>query len=153
MDTNEIFSQILPIFEQNKITFIVMGVVIVLSLVINIILHNRRKTRSKGLLAQHPDAAKVFLTSQAFITSEAVSVHRVNDENPVFFTESGKTGFYAVPGIASVEISYSYTRPGITAKNVTKTYGPVSKKLDLAPRGIYYLDFDRKAEEFTFNKI
>ncbi len=48
--------------------------------------------------------------------------------------------------------SYSYTRPGVIHKSVTKTTGVVQKTLEVEAYKSYLLGFDRKAEEFTFEE-
>lgn len=144
--------QVLNIISENKMTFIIFAVVCVLSFIINMANYKKRKQRSAGLLEEHPDAAKVYLTSKAFITSEAVTVSLVNGQEPHFFYEGTKTGFYAAPGIVEAEITYTYSRPGVTAKTVTKTYGPVVKRLELEPYGQYFMGFDKDEETFIFEK-
>lgn len=146
------FQSLQTFFTQNPLYPIIMGIVIVGSIVVNVIMAKKRKHRNADLLQLHPDAAKVFLTTKALITQEAVVVYSVNGNTPHHFTEGGKTGFYAPPGIIDVEMEYSYTRPGVLHKTVTTTTGVVKKKLEIAPHCSYLLGFDRDSTEFTFEK-
>jgi hypothetical protein len=111
-----------------------------------------RKMKASGeeFLATHPDAAKVYLTTKTFITSEAVTVYSVNGDGPVKFMEGMKTGFYLLPGTSSVEVCYSYTRPGLLHKNVTSTTDVVKKDLVVDAKKSYLLGFDRSEDVFTF---
>ena len=95
----------------------------------------------------------MYLTTRAFISSEAVTVISVDKEAPRLFMEGGKSGFYALPGGRTVEMQYTYSRPGIIHKNVMTTYGPASKELQLDSGKSYILGFDRDAENFTFAEM
>jgi hypothetical protein len=108
------------------------------------------KAANQGFLAQHPDAAKVYLTSKALITSEAVVVSLVDGQTPQNFFEGGKSGFYVTPGTHSVDMSYTYNRPGILYKNVSESTGLVKKELVVEASTSYTLGFNRDANEFTF---
>jgi Trk-type K+ transport system membrane component len=141
------------IFQQNKIIFIIMGLVILGSIVFNIIRMRNMKSSNQRFLLDHPDVAKVYLTTKALITSEAVIVTAVDGETPEYFAETGKTGFYAIPGSRLVEMTYTYNRPGLIHKNVTTTFGPAKKELAIAANKTYLLGFDRKEETFTFDEM
>jgi hypothetical protein len=110
------------------------------------------KESGREFLSKHPDAARVFLTSRALITSEAVQVHSVDGGTPELFMEKMKTGFYAVPGKSTVEISYTHTRPGVLHKTVTTTTDVVKKELVTEPKKSYMLGFDRDENAFTFEE-
>jgi hypothetical protein len=146
-------SSLQTIFEQNKYVFTIMGIVIVGSIVFNIVRLGKTKASNRNFLADHPDAAKVYLTTKALITSEAVTVYTVEGEKPQNFFETGKTGFYLSPGKSTVEISYTHSRPGVLHKNVTETFGPVKKELVTEANKSYLLGFDRKDNTFTFEEI
>jgi hypothetical protein len=155
MDFSKIVEQIdfKTIFEQNKYIFLMMGVIVVATIFYNLSKMRKMKDSNREFLTNHPDAAKVYLTTRAFITSEAVSVYTVDGEAPQNFSERGKTGFYAIPGERIVEARYAYQRPGVFYKTVTTTYGPVKKELILEAKKNYKLGFDRKAESFTLAEI
>jgi hypothetical protein len=141
------------LFQQNKYVFIIMAFVFIGTAVYNIIRMRGMKSSNRNFIGEHPDIAKIYLTVKALITSEAVTVTAVDDEPPEYFTENGKTGFYAVPGNRVIEMSYTHNRPGIIYKNVTTTVGPVKKELIIAANKTYLLGFDRKEETFTFTEL
>ena len=128
----------------------IFGGIVVLWAVWMVVVNKRNKGKRADYLARHPDAAKVYLTSRALITSEAVQVHLVDGEAPALFNEGGKTGFYVRPGVCAVDVSYTYTRPGVMYRNVTKTTGNVQQQIETEPQGSYLLGFDREEEHFTF---
>ena len=130
----------------------IIGGITVLGILATIFNASRQKKAKENFLKANPDAVKVFLTSKAFITQEAVQIHLVNGGHPILFTEKGKSGFYLLPGDNNVTISYTYTRPGVMYKNVTKTTGAVEKELTIEENKNYILSFDRKKEEFTFEE-
>ena len=132
---------------------VVFGVMIVGSIVYNIVYFKKMKKGVANYLEENPDSAKVYLTTKALITSEAVQVHSINNELPANFVEKGKTGFYLKPGDNTAEISYTYTRPGVMYKTVTKSTDVVKKELTVLPNKSYLIGFDRKAEDFTFEEI
>jgi hypothetical protein len=146
------FIDLPSLFQQNKQIFIIFGLVIAGTMVFNIIRFKSMKKSNQKFLEEHPDAVKVYLTLKALATLGAVAVHSVDGEAPAFFSENLKSGFYVIPGTRMVEMSYSYSRPGIIHKNVTQTYGPYKKELIIAANKNYLLGFDRGQETFTFGE-
>lgn len=153
LEAAQIFEQVKQTVQQNWYIFAAMGALVVLSIIFNIVRLNKAKSSGGKFLKQHPDAARVYLTTKALITSEAVEVFAVNGENPVRFYEGGKSGFYLAPGSSTVDVRYTYNRPGVLYKNVTTTTDVVQRQLDVQPGENYVLGFDRDAEEFTFDTI
>ena len=143
----------LQIIQQNLYIFCAMAIATVVSVVYAILRNKSMKKSGADFLKRHPDAARVFLTTKAFITSEAVTLYTVNGEEPSRFVDNGKTGFYLAPGRNSVEISYSYTRPGVLHKTVTTSTDVIEKILEVDSNCSYLLGFDRKAECFTFESF
>jgi len=143
----------MEIVQQNWYVFVIMGVVFIGSITYAIVQRKRTKTSNDDFLTKHPDAAKVFLITKALITTEAATIYTVNGETPQKFFEGRKAGVYLVPGQNSVELSYTYSRPGVMYKTVTKSTGPVKKELVVEANKSYFLNFDRKTEEFTFEEI
>ena len=140
------------ILQNNWYVFLAMGVVCVLSIVFNVMRMKKMKSENKSFLVQHPDAAKVYVTNKALVATEAVQVITVNGDIPNHFLENGKTGFYVLPGQCTVEVNYTYSRPGVVHKTVTESTGVVEKILETEPYGTYFLGFDRKESAFTFEK-
>jgi hypothetical protein len=147
------YANLQAIFQQNKYVFIVMGIVIFGTIIFNIVRMGKMKSSNQRFLIEHPDAARVYLTTKALITSEAVTVTSVNGEKPEYFAEAAKSGFYLIPGSRLVEMTYTHNRPGVIHKNVTTTFGPVKKELTVAANKKYLLGFDRKEEIFTFTEL
>ena len=141
------------LFQQNKFIFIVFGLIIIGTTVFNIIKIRKMKTSGNQFIIENPDASKVYLSMKALIASEIVTVHSVDGDTPVFFMEKTKSGFYLIPGNRIVEMSYTYSRPGIIHKNITQTIGPYKKELIISANKNYTLGFDRDKEIFTFSEI
>ena len=127
--------------------------IIIVGIAMTIYNIKRMKKQNANYLSENPDAAKVFLTHKFLITTEAVSVLLVNNESPCLFTEKGKSGFYLKGGENEVQISYSYSRPGVMYKTVTKSTGAIDKTLEVEPNKSYSLSYDRKIEEFIFEEL
>ena len=144
---------IMEVLKQNWYVFTVMIIACVVAVVYGYARLAKMKVSNQNFLAKHPDSAKIYLTQRALITSEAVTVYSVDGEAPQSFNESGKTGFYVVPGERKVEVDYTYSRPGIMHKNVTESTGVVEKTLMTEPRKSYLLSFDRDEEAFTFTEV
>ena len=140
-------------FQQNMYTIIIVLLVFGGIYIYSFVRYRKMKTSSQDYAKNHPDAVKIFLTTKALITSEAVSVHSVDGEGPELFTENLKTGFFVFPGNRIVEMSYTFSRPGILYKNVTQTIGPVKKELLVENGKEYLLDFDRENESFIFKEL
>lgn len=145
------FIDLPALFQQNKYIFLIMGVVIVGTIVFNMIRFKSIKSANTAFLAEHPNAAKIYISGKV-ITWGAITVHSVDGETPVFFTEKIKTGFYVIPGSKIVEISFTSSRPGIIYKTVTKTIGPVKKELITKPNKEYMLGFNNEEQIFTFEE-
>ncbi|MDR2552140.1 MAG: hypothetical protein LBD31_03100 [Treponema sp.] len=145
------FIDLTTLFRQNIYIFLIMGAVCAGALVFNIIRFTSMKSAGRAFLASHPGAAKIYIGGRA-VSWGAVTVHSVDGETPVFFTEKIKTGFYVIPGSRMVEMSFTSSRPGIIYKTVTKTIGPVKKELITRPDTEYKLGFNDKEEIFTFEE-
>jgi hypothetical protein len=140
-------------FQQNKYIFTLFGLVILGTIVFNIIRLRKMKSSNQKFLEEHPEGAKVYLSLKALAVSGTVTVHSVDGNSPMFFSEGAKSGFYVIPGTRTVEMSYTHSRPGVIYKNVTKTYGPYKKELNIEANKNYLLDFDKTKETFTFSEI
>jgi hypothetical protein len=147
------YINIVEILQKNWYIFLFMGIFIVGSIVYNIVRLKNTKSSNKNFLAEHPDAAKIFLTTKALITSEAVTVFEVDGVKPQYFFEGGKSGLYVIPGKRTLQMSYTFSRPGIMHRTVTKTYGPATKELLTEANKSYLLGFDREEETFTFSEL
>jgi hypothetical protein len=123
-------------------------------IVYNVITSKKRKAANTVFLAEHPDAAKIYLVkSVASAAAGTVQVYTVNGAHAQMFSEKTKTGFYVVPGENSISASFSYTRPGVVSRTVTKTWGPTTVTVNAEPNKSYFLGFDRKAENFKLEDM
>lgn len=117
------------------------------------ILRNKKMVQSNNeFLNQHPDAARLYLFAKSSITDETVEVHAVDDAKPEVFSEKMKSGIYLAPGTHTLRVSYSYTRPGLAYKTVTKSTDQVSKEVTVEANKSYILGYERKEERFTFSE-
>jgi len=144
------FSAIIDMIQENIYVFGAMVAACIGSVIFTILRNKKMKEDGSNFIKLHPDAARVYLTTKALAVTEAVTVYTVNGKEPSRFVDKGKTGFYVTPGHSTVEVSYSYTRPGVLHKTVTTSTDVVEKILETKARQSYFIGFDRKAECFTF---
>jgi hypothetical protein len=139
------FAQML---SQNwEILAAVLGVS-VLALIFGVFRARKLKAAGEAYLAQHPNAAKVWLNASAGLTQSAIQVVSVNGERPVPFQKGARTGVYLLPGESKLELRYTYTRPGVVYKSVTKYYdGTVTVACEAEKE--YRISFDNKSEQFA----
>lgn len=139
-------------FEQNKIPIMVFGAIMVLWAVWMVFYMKKRKQQEGDFLRKYPNAAKLYLTKGAIATN-AVQVHTVDNEMPAFFTDGGKSGVYLKPGSNILEVSYTWSRPGVMYKTVTKSTGPMKQEVDIEPQQNYFISYNKKEERFVFEEI
>jgi hypothetical protein len=132
---------------------VIIVLILIGTIVANVLRSKKTKAANAEFLSAHPAAAKVYTSSRASITSETIQVYTVNGDHPQTFLESGKTGFYVIPGESTVQASYVYNRPGVIYKNVTTTYGPADYIFTTEPNKQYELGFNRKSDTFTFVQL
>lgn len=138
-------------FAQNNWYIVLfVGAILTFSFVFNRRQISQMKSRGNDFIARHPQAAKVYLTRKGLIFAEVVNVYTVNGEEPAQFTKGRTMGFYVLPGKNTVQISYTYTRPGIFYKTVSESTDVVEKVLETESYKSYVLGFDRKEKSFTF---
>ena len=96
---------------------------------------------------------KIYLTTGFnAITSKTLSGRILSpDAYPTIAYEGTKSVIYALPGTVDVELTYSYTRPGVLHKNVTTTWGPTKLSLEVEKGKTYSLAFDKDEETFKFS--
>lgn len=111
-----------------------------------------KKSKDKWL-ENHPGAVKVTLAAENHIlTQKQISAYVVSGEGAVFMETSGYV-IYAMPGEVVLEVTYTYTRPGVLHKTVTTTWGPAKVELALESGKEYRLTFDKKEEQFHLSEI
>ena len=113
----------------------------------------KRKQGYEKWLSDHPDAVKIYLVTSFNAFSNNSLAGRILSSNayPKIAYEGTKSVIYALPGTVDVELAYSYTRPGLVHKNVTKTWGPTKLSLEVEKGKTYELTFDKDEETFKFN--
>ncbi|WP_462247949.1 hypothetical protein [Parvimonas micra] len=118
-----------------------------------VIWSKKRKQGYDKWLSDHPDAVKIYLnTGFNAITSKTLSGRILSpDAYPTIAYEGTKSVIYALPGTVDVELTYSYTRPGVLHKNVTTTWGPTKLSLEVEKGKTYSLTFDKDEETFKFS--
>lgn len=144
---------IAQVFRDNLVVIIVLGVLIVGFFVFNVIRMQMMRVDNTLFLAQHPDAAKVYLSDNALLAGDMVEVHSVNGGKPNSFVDKGRVGVYLAPGRSAAQISFFYTRHGLLRRSVTRSTGVVDIELRVQPGKTYRLGFDRGRDEFTFAEI
>jgi hypothetical protein len=149
---------------MNPIYLIVIVAFVAVAYLYSNAMHQKNVAAGKKFLAEHPDAAKIYLAAKLSLASEAVYVTSVDGEYPATFSEPGKlpiaipglpgskNGIYVLPGTRALELQYTHQRPGIMYKNVTTSTGLVKKDIVAEANKSYLLGFDRKAEAFTFEE-
>ncbi|MFT4451935.1 MULTISPECIES: hypothetical protein [Parvimonas] len=131
----------------------IIPAVLIIYVVGIVIWSKKRKQGYERWLSDHPDAVKIYLsTSFSPITSKSL-VGRILSQNayPSIAYEGTKSVIYALPGTVDVELTYSYTRPGILHKNVTTTWGPTKLSLEVEKGKTYSLAFDKEEETFKLS--
>ena len=132
---------------------IIFALYIVVYIPYLIIKIKKTKAKQKKFESDNKDICKVFLkTKMGGIVSDSLFVHKVNNETPNLFTSGMKGGFYIEEGTHNIEAEYTWTRPGVMYKNVTKTVGPISIEIETEKGKQYNLGYDRDKEEFTFEE-
>lgn len=131
----------------------VIIVIMILALVVGTVQKKKATRHAANYMEQHPDAVRVFLGTKGVMTSETIVVHSVDKLEPNMFNEKGKQGFFLIPGLHVVCLSYSYSRPGVTARTVTKYTDEIEERIEVYPNRAYSLGFDRKQKTFTFEDI
>jgi hypothetical protein len=143
--------QIVEFLTENWYIPLVFAACIIYTIILWIV----ARKKSLGYAKKYPNAVRVYLTGKGNrATIEPVTVHAVDGgKKKNTFTDGLKTGFYLLPGTHTVDMEYSYTRPGILHKTVTKSTGVVHRELCVEENKTYMLRFDRKEKEFVFEEI
>lgn len=84
------------------------------------------------------------------ITQKQLYARVISGEAAIFY-EKAKHIVCADPGDIVLEVTYTYTRPGVLYKNVTTTWGPAKVELNVERGKDYLLSFDKKEEQFKLS--
>ncbi|MDR1464658.1 MAG: hypothetical protein LBJ11_05090 [Oscillospiraceae bacterium] len=148
---SEYFASLLSFLQQYWKYLLILGVFCLIALIVGIFRKKQMKAAGDAFLAEHPDAAKVFCGGRSAITAESVQVLSVNGGPPSFTVKGSSILVFLLPGDSTLEARYTYQRPGVMYKTVTKTYdGTVTVTAEACKA--YILGYDRKADQFTFTE-
>ncbi|MDR3295023.1 MAG: hypothetical protein LBT26_04210 [Clostridiales Family XIII bacterium] len=133
--------------SSSRYVVIAIIVVIIIYIPFMLLYMRKKKRKAEAFLEQHPEAAKVYITGAVKGT---LSVLSINDGAPDTFFEGVKQGFFLLPGENVLELSYSWTRPGVLHKTVTTTIGPTKIKVTAETEKSYHISYDKKDETYSF---
>ena len=138
-------------FSMGIIAYVIIGMFLFSGLYAIFYMKMNKQAKEKWL-DEHKGAVKVALTTSTnLITSKQLLAEVVSGEAAVF-ADSTSYAVYAMPGDIVLEVTYSYTRPGVLYKNVTTTWGPAKVNLHLEPNKEYALTFDKNEEKFNLEE-
>lgn len=146
--------QIIKSYQSLGIYGIIIPGFLVLYIIGMVFYMKRRKNNVAKWVEAHPNYVKVYLRSgMGIITSKDMRYRVLSGEAcREFVTEKMTTVIYAQPGELELELTYSYTRPGVMYKRVTTTWGPTVLKLALEANKTYALSFDKNSENFVLSE-
>lgn len=138
-------------FSMGIYAYFVIGFVIV-AVIFSIISIKFHRNAKKKWLSSHPGAVMVSLeTGNNWITEKDLSARVVSGEAAMFI-EKGRYAIWSMPGDTVLEVTYTYTRPGVLHKRVSTTWGPTKVALHLERDKQYALTFNKKEEAFTLEE-
>ena len=129
----------------------VMIAIFILAAVFSFVSIKMNKKALAKWLAAHPDAVKIELSSGNNVITQKQLYARVISGEAAIFNEKAKYIVCADPGDIVLEVTYTYTRPGVLYKNVTTTWGPAKVELNVEKGKDYLLSFDKKEEQFKLS--
>ncbi len=133
---------------------IIMGLYIVVYVPYLIIKTKKTKENQKKFEEENKGIVKVYLkTKMAGIVTDSMIIYKIDNNEPHRFGEGMKSGIYLKNGKHTIEVQYSWTRPGVMYKNVTQTVGPTKIEVEVEESKKYNLSFNRDKEEFIFEEI
>lgn len=137
-------------FSMGVYAYVVIGV-FVLAAVFSVVSMKMNKNAMNKWLMEHPNAVKIVLFSENNVLTQKQLYASVISGEAAIFAEKTKYVVCAVPGDIVLEVTYTYTRPGVLHKNVTTTWGPAKVELSVESGKDYILSFDKKEEQFKLS--
>ena len=137
-------------FSMGVYAYIVIAIFILAAVFSFVSIKMNQKTLTKWL-AEHPNAVKIELSSGNNVITQKQLYARVISGEAAIFNEKAKYIVCADPGDIVLEVTYTYTRPGVLYKNVTTTWGPAKVELNVEKGKDYLLSFDKKEEQFKLS--
>lgn len=137
-------------FSMGVYAYVVIAIFILAAVFSFVSIKMNKKALTKWL-AEHPNAVKIELSSGNNIITQKQLYARVISGEAAIFSEKAKYIVCADPGDIVLEVTYTYTRPGVLHKNVTTTWGPAKVELNVEKGKDYLLSFDKKEEQFKLS--
>lgn len=148
-----IFFETLEQLEDYWIYIMIIATMCMLFILYKFIKFKLRKRKEKKFFKKHPEAAKIYVMKKSFFTKEIVEIHAIDNQAPVHFKEKREKGVLVIPGVRTLEVSYTYSRPGLRYHAVTRSTDIIEKEIEVEKNKSYLLGFDRKIEQFYFDEI
>lgn len=137
-------------FSMGLYAYVVIAIFILAAVFSFVSIKMNKKALAKWLAA-HPDAVKIELSSGNNVITQKQLYARLISGEAAIFNEKAKYIVCADPGDIVLEVTYTYTRPGVLYKNVTTTWGPAKVELNVEKGKDYLLSFDKKEEQFKLS--
>ena len=137
-------------FSMGVYAYIVIAIFILAAVFSFVSIKMNKKALAKWLSA-HPNAVKIELSSGNNVITQKQLYARVISGEAAIFNEKAKYIVCADPGDIVLEVTYTYTRPGVLHKTVTTTWGPAKVELNVERGKDYLLSFDKKEEQFKLS--
>ena len=137
-------------FSMGPYAYVVIAIFILAAVFSFVSIKMNKKALAKWLAA-HPDAVKIELSSGNNVITQKQLYARVISGEAAIFNEKAKYIVCADPGDIVLEVTYTYTRPGVLHKSVTTTWGPAKVELNVERGKDYLLSFDKKEEQFKLS--
>lgn len=137
-------------FSMGVYAYIVIAIFILAAVFSFVSIKMNQKALTKWL-AEHPNAVKIELSSGNNVITQKQLYARVISGEAAIFNEKAKYIVCADPGDIVLEVTYTYTRPGVLHKTVTTTWGPAKVELNVEKGKDYLLSFDKKEEQFKLS--
>ena len=137
-------------FSMGVYAYIVIAIFILAAVFSFVSIKMNQKALTKWL-AEHPNAVKIELSSGNNVITQKHLYARVISGEAAIFNEKAKYIVCADPGDIVLEVTYTYTRPGVLHKTVTTTWGPAKVELNVEKGKDYLLSFDKKEEQFKLS--
>ena len=137
-------------FSMGVYAYVVIAIFILAAVFSFVSIKMNKKALTKWL-AEHPNAVKIELSSGNNVITQKQLYARVISGEAAIFSEKAKYIVCADPGDIVLEVTYTYTRPGVLHKTVTTTWGPAKVELNVEKGKEYLLSFDKKEEQFKLS--
>lgn len=159
--------KIISFVNENPMIWLYVGFMFI-AVVFSIVSMRRAKAGKVDFLDNHPDAARILLNQQGYISTTIIHLYEVNDE-PVqldfktfnkattkesqYYSEKMKYGVLVKPGVNKLLVSYENTKPGVVHKSVTTYSDPVHVEINCAANTTYRLSYDLDTNLYSVEEV